>query len=312
MNLKQMGYFSTIVKEGSISAAAKTLHISQPPLSAQMKLLEEELGVTLFERGSRSIRMTDAGKLFFERCQGILHLTEAAREELTQMGKGLKGTLRLGMISSAQTESLIGLLSTFCSRHPEVAFRIFEGNTYELLEQLEGGIIEAALVRTPFPGETYDRLPLITEPMMAAGFSRFFPADSGSALFLRELSGCPLIIYRRWEEVLRRSFGTAPNYLCINDDARTSLTWARCGTGIAVVPASIIDKNIPGLTVKTIKDPGLESCITLIRRKKRSSSPIVQALFSFLGTVRTAGAASGEKAVDFRTEKQDADTDIKP
>ena len=82
MNLKQMEYFITIVNEGSISAASKILHISQPPLSTQMKLLEQELGVTLFERGSRAIALTHAGKVFYDRAQGILDMTGAARQEL--------------------------------------------------------------------------------------------------------------------------------------------------------------------------------------------------------------------------------------
>ena len=89
MNLKQMEYFITIVNEGSISAASKILHISQPPLSTQMKLLEQELGVTLFERGSRAIALTHAGKVFYDRAQGILDMTGAARQELEQMGRGL-------------------------------------------------------------------------------------------------------------------------------------------------------------------------------------------------------------------------------
>ena len=96
MNLKQMEYFITIVNEGSISAASKILHISQPPLSTQMKLLEQELGVTLFERGSRAIALTHAGKVFYDRAQGILDMTGAARQELEQMGRGLHGFLRLG------------------------------------------------------------------------------------------------------------------------------------------------------------------------------------------------------------------------
>lgn len=100
MNLKQMEYFIAIVNEGSISAAAKALHVSQPPLSAQMKLLEEELVLTLFERGSRNIILTDAGKILYERAQGILDMTGAVIQELGQMGQGLHGSLRLGMISS--------------------------------------------------------------------------------------------------------------------------------------------------------------------------------------------------------------------
>ena len=85
MNLKQMEYFVAIVNEGNISAAAKSLHISQPPLSAQMKLLEDEMGVVLFERGSRSIFLTEAGKVFYEKALHILHLTTAVSDELQQI-----------------------------------------------------------------------------------------------------------------------------------------------------------------------------------------------------------------------------------
>lgn len=79
MELRQLSYFTTIVNEGNISQAAKKLNISQPPLSHQMKLLEAELGVTLFERGSRRIRLTPAGKTFYDRALAILDLSQAAR-----------------------------------------------------------------------------------------------------------------------------------------------------------------------------------------------------------------------------------------
>ena len=92
MDLRQLSYFTAIVDEGSISAAAKKLHISQPPLSNQMKSLEAELGVTLFERGLRSITLTDAGKLMYERANTILDMASAAKMEIDSLGNGLRGT----------------------------------------------------------------------------------------------------------------------------------------------------------------------------------------------------------------------------
>ena len=174
MNLKQMEYFITIVNEGSISAASKILHISQPPLSTQMKLLEQELGVTLFERGSRAIALTHAGKVFYDRAQGILDMTGAARQELEQMGRGLHGFLRLGMVSSTETSSIIGRIADFRSQHPGIYFRIYEGNTYQLMDKLNTGLIEAAIVRTPFPEDSYECSYLAEEPMMAVGMPGHF------------------------------------------------------------------------------------------------------------------------------------------
>ena len=124
MNLKQMEYFTAIVGEGSISGAARSLHISQPPLSAQMRQLEEELGVTLFDRGSRTIRLTEAGRLFYNRAVSILEMTKAARKELKQLEEGLLGTLRLGMISSVETQGIITSIASFRQRYPRMSFRI--------------------------------------------------------------------------------------------------------------------------------------------------------------------------------------------
>ena len=98
MELRQLSYFTTIVNEGNISQAAKKLNISQPPLSHQMKLLEAELGVTLFERGSRRIRLTPAGKTFYDRALAILDLSQAACTELTAQKQEIQGVVRLGII----------------------------------------------------------------------------------------------------------------------------------------------------------------------------------------------------------------------
>lgn len=100
MNIKQLQYFVTIVENGTITAAAKKLGISQPPLSAQMKLLEEELGVTLMERGGRQIRLTDAGRILYRRAVSIVELTDTTLKELTDFRTGISGVLRLGTVSS--------------------------------------------------------------------------------------------------------------------------------------------------------------------------------------------------------------------
>ena len=282
MNLKQMEYFTAIVNEGSISAAAKALHISQPPLSTQMKLLEEELGLTLFQRGSRSILLTDAGKVLYERAQGILDMTGAVLEELEQMGQGLLGSLRLGMISSVETEPIIGKIAAFRQEHPGVKFRIYEGNTYQLLDKLNTGVIEAAIVRSPFPEEPYDCFYLSGEIMMAVGERCFFPRPGADTISLKELCSCPLVVYRRWEGVLNRLFAPdSPDYLCINDDARTSLTWAETGSGVAVVPASIARCVRPDILMKPLDTRDFTSRITLVCRKNGPLSAVMKEFLDY-------------------------------
>ncbi len=284
MNLKQMEYFTTIVREGSISGAARVLHISQPPLSAQMRLLEEELQASLFERGARSIQLTEAGRLFFERAQSILDMADAAKKDLEQLGQGLLGTLRLGMISSVETQGIIASIAAFRRQYPKAAFRIYEGNTYQLLDKLSTGQIEAAIVRTPFPEESYDCRYLAREPMMAVGYAEFFTGLPEERITLPQLAEKPLIIYRRWESVLERLFShSRPDYLCVNDDARTSLMWAAAGAGVAILPASIME-GYPagGLVVKTISHTAFFSTITLVKQKNASLSPLGQHFYQYL------------------------------
>ena len=131
MDIKQLTYFLAIAEEGNISAAAKKLHISQPPLSLQLKLLEEELGVVLLERGARKSTLTDAGRLLYKHARYILQLVENAEREIQDFGNGIQGTLRLGTISSSGTILLGERMRLFHRAAPNIRFEIHEGNTFQ-------------------------------------------------------------------------------------------------------------------------------------------------------------------------------------
>lgn len=197
MDLEQMGYFITVVDERNISAITKSLHMSQPPLSAQMKLLEEELGVTLFQRDSRSIILTKARKLFYDRVRNVLDMIGAAHRGLKQMDRRLHGAPRFGVIPSAETKAIINRTTTLHTQRPGANFRIYEGNTYQLIDKLNTGLIEAAVMKTPLPEKSCDYLYLTGELMMAAGMTEHFPDLHIDSTNLGRLAVCPLIICRR-------------------------------------------------------------------------------------------------------------------
>lgn len=243
MDIRQLLYFTTIAEEGSISAAAKKLHLSQPPLSYQMKLLEEELHLPLIERSARGIALTEAGRVLYKRAQGILELSELTRKEMLAMASGFTGTLHIGTVSSSGASLLGWRIPAFHQKYPQIGFAIHEGNTFELMEMLESGLIELAIVRTPFHSDQLNCLYLSPEPMIAAGAASFFPAGmpSGQPISLELLGHAPVILYRRFEKILLslcEQKGITPQVFCIADDARTTLMWAEAGLGVAVVPQS--------------------------------------------------------------------------
>lgn len=272
MDVRQLLYFTTIVEEGSISAAAKKLHLSQPPLSHQLKLLEEELNLQLVQRGPRCITLTDAGRLLYKRAQSILSLTWSAKKELLAMASGYSGTLHLGTVSSSGASLLDWRIPEFHRRFPQLSFAIHEGNTFELLEMLNAGVIEVAVVRTPFHNEQVECRYLHEEPMIAAGAPSLFPASAPQgAISLSVLQGSPLILYRRFELLLTEAFaeeGISPQIFCIADDARTAMMWAEAGLGIAVVPQSAW-RIMPhqNLTFHELAQPKLTTRIAAICKK---------------------------------------------
>ena len=112
MDIKQLKYFIAIAEEGSISKAAKRLHMAQPPLSQQLKAMESELGVELFERSTRKLEITSSGQAMYHKAKQILKLMDIAIKEVKDISDGLAGKLSIGTVSAAGATFLPQLIST--------------------------------------------------------------------------------------------------------------------------------------------------------------------------------------------------------
>ena len=204
MDLKQLSYFVKIVEEGSISGAAKKLFMSQPPLSSQMKLLETELDCTLFERGSRTIHLTEAGETLYNYSRSLLQLSNVAKQETMNAARHFNGVLRIGIVSSLIGSDALGWLCGFSKQYPGIHYEINEADTYHLLSQFETNAIHLALLRTPFHTDSLTCKKLFTDSLVAVGQESFFADDRSSSITLDDLTKLPLIVYRRWEHLLRK------------------------------------------------------------------------------------------------------------
>ncbi|MDD6215077.1 MAG: LysR family transcriptional regulator [Firmicutes bacterium] len=241
MDLKQLKYFITVANEGNITSAAKKLYMSQPPLSIQIKKLEQEVGCTLIKRGTRSLRLTEAGKLMYDYAVKILDISRIAKEEVQYAARKGKGVIRIGIVSSLVCAMAPEWISVFVKENPCISFEITEGNTYELLEKLQCNSIHLALIRTPYSKENTIGVQLSSDTLVAVGKNEYFSSDKTTSL--DELLRFPIILYRRWEKIIRDMFmheKLEADFKFLNDDSRTSVRLAELGLGITLVPQSAV------------------------------------------------------------------------
>lgn len=284
MDIKQLHYFTTVVEEKTVTAAAEKLHMTQPPLTMQLHALESELGCKLFERKGRTLSLTDAGQHMYRRALEIIGMCDNAQREMKDYRNGTVGTLRIGVISSVQGTLFTKILKEYHDRYPNIKISVFSANTYQLLEKLQNREIDTAITRTPFSAAKLHAEYIRTEEIHAIGKSEFFgkAAAGGTDITLAELARLPLIIYRRWQKVIESVFesaGLSPNICCVNDDARMTLLLALNGLGVGLLhPSAIPSEYGSDISVMRLPEKALTSRIALVCADK-DSLPEPAALF---------------------------------
>ncbi|MDO4322294.1 MAG: LysR family transcriptional regulator [Lachnospiraceae bacterium] len=261
MEIRQLRYFTAVVEEGTVTGAARRLNMTQPPLTAQLHNLEEELGCSLFEHRGRRLHLTEAGHALYERACTILGLCDATAAEMSDFTTGAAGTLRIGVISSVQETLFPKWLCQFAGHYPQIQYDLYSANTYQLLEQLHVGGLDLAVIRTPFFAPELDIHYLKKESLVAVGTADYLRDVPGETISLEQLAAKPLILYRRWEGILRSRFESiacSPRIRCCNDDAQTTLLLAQNGLGIGLLPSSALPHS-PALPLSSALPPSDES-----------------------------------------------------
>ena len=272
MELRQLEYFRAIVDEGSISGAARALHMTQPPLSYQMKMLEEELQVSLFLRGTKKITLTEAGKTLYEQAETLLMLANLTKQEVIKSGQA--ATLHIGMTPST-VSMMSDFLVQFSKKYPKVHFDIHEGSTFTLKDQLENQMLDLTTLRTPIVLNGCETYPLAKESLLAMAIPEYPILRGRSSIKLRELSEQPLILSHRYQKYMFSAFEKAGLIAC--EDARTAMTMAEKGLGIAILSESMLTRS-DKLHACQICDADLTTEILLAWRKGRLPEEIRELL----------------------------------
>ena len=185
MDIRQLTYFVAAVEEKTITAAAEKLHMTQPPLTMQLHMLEDELGCKLFRRDGRTLSLTDAGQHFYSRALEIIGMCDSAKSEMNDYRSGNAGELRIGAISSVRGTLFTDWIKDYHDKYPYVKISVHSANTYQLLEQLRNREIDMAVIRTPFPAGYFETEYIRREEMSAIGNGKFFSCPDSDDISLQ-------------------------------------------------------------------------------------------------------------------------------
>ncbi|MGE5627316.1 MAG: LysR family transcriptional regulator [Solirubrobacterales bacterium] len=267
MDIKQLHFFNAICEEKNITRASERLHVAQPHLSHQLKLMEDELDVKLVERNTRMFHLTEAGERLYYRSKQIIELLDTTVKELKDFNEGIVGTLTIGTIHSSGDILLPIRIRDFNIKYANINFEIRECSSDEILELLKNGLIELGIIRTPLVSKSFDTISLPMEPMVAATGDKSFFEDEKN-IGLSKLRESPLLVHRRYEpniiEACRQA-GFDPRILCKIEDTKSILYYAVTGMGIAIIPRDWVDL-VPGINLeyRIIDETSLETGTTIV------------------------------------------------
>ncbi len=297
MELRYLRYFVAVARERHFTKAAKALGISQPPLSQQIKRLEEEVGTPLLKRLTRGVELTEAGEAFYEDACKILAMSDAALEKARGIARGLNGNLSIGITSSdAFHPHIFALIHRYQVQNPAVRVHQVEANMSSLTARLAEGELDIAFVRLPCESSNAFELKILDREPMVVALHRAHPLAECGALALAQLRDTPLVLfpqevapglYDRVYGCCERA-GIDLQHSLQSSQLSSSLSMVAAGGGFALVPQSMAAISPPDVTYHTLTSPTLFSDIALCwRRFERSRT--VKRFLSMLSEGQSVG-----------------------
>lgn len=248
MEFHQLRYVCAIADTGNFSRAAERCQVAQPSLSQQVLKLEEDLGVKLFDRLGRSIRLTEAGRAFVPYARSILDQVEMARTSVTDKGADVRGSVAVGVIPTIAPYLIPRYTASFAKKYPEAKLRIVEETTPVLIEGLRDLSIDLAILALPLRYKDLDTFPLLTERLFAV-LPKDHPRAAKESLSLKELRGESFVMLRdghcfRDLSIAACTHARVTPRIAFESGQFSSLFgMVAAGVGVSLVPEMAIDRN---------------------------------------------------------------------
>ena len=283
MELRQLRYFIAVAEELHFRRAAERLHISQPPLSQQIRALEDELGFVLLTRTRRRVQLTPAGEAFLRDARIVLAELEGAVATATRVNAGQTGRLRVGFVGSALLSIVPGTVERFRAARPGVAIELRERSTVDQLRAVGAGVIDVGLVRPPIEDDGELRSETVLRERTVAALPAGHALARLARVPLARLAAEPLVLFPRdqapgFHDLLiaaLASTGAGPRVVQYAPEMLTIIGLVAAGTGVSLVPASVSRLALDGVTYRPVTGAPRSELVAITRA--RDDSAVVRA-----------------------------------
>lgn len=287
MEIRTLRYFLAVAREENMSRAADLLHITQPALSKQLKNLEEELGKKLFVRHSFSISLTDEGVLLRNRAEDLVSMADKIEQEFLTLDDITGGDIYFGLAESYQIRYLAREIHKFQQRYPAMQYHILSGDTEQVTEKLDKGLLDFAVIcESPDTGK-YDYLVFPEADLFGAAFPASSPLAAKDSLTVSDLIDKPLLCSdQSWTNDIRPWAGRDFDKLKQSGSFRLAYNgamFAREGLGYLLTFSNLVDTSEKSGLVFRPLYPSLEIKLYLIWNKYQTFTPIAE---QFLNQIR--------------------------
>lgn len=292
LELRHLRYFVAVAEELHFGRAAARLGIAQPPLSQQIQRLEEMLDTPLFERTSRRVSLTEAGRTLLDGARRLLMQADDLAETARRTGRGETGALTVAFAASVMFLSLPGIIRRFRARYPQVHLELREMPTAMQLAALRTGEIDVGFVRQPGRDDSLHIETMMEEPLLIA-LNKRHPLANLRRLPLSRLAHEEFVLFPRdlapglHEQVFAvcREAGFRPHVVQESRELYTTVSLVEAGMGVTIVPASVQKMGWTGVVYRTIASPLAISHIAAATRIE-DRSPVTDA---FIRMARVEG-----------------------
>ena len=295
MELNTYRNFLAIVEIGSITGAAEYVHIAQPALSKQIKMLENHFGAKLImtTRGSRQLLLTEAGRILYQRAKYICSLEDLAKHEIDNVIGGVVGTLSFSIANSRSAFFIKTSLKAFCQLNPQITIELYEASLAEQTQQLLNGITEIGIFSTPvYNQENFEVLFRRDEHIVAVFHKDSIWIDNAEEhITLSQLKNIPISVsegcYKFFKEGCT-NVDIVPRIVCISTTRNTALHWATENTAVAIVPLEPSEDLGDNYIIKRIIDLKADVYKSIVKVKGRPLSVASQKFLKFYAKTRNS------------------------